>query len=310
MREAVTDVDGVSGGAQGRLTMFRRPVRGWRAAAVTVTVAVAALGGLVGCAGDDSDGPTGRVVLFGSPEMLLVPAAGGRPERFGIGEREFWDLAFAPDGNRVAFIPARGIESDGITIMNLKEGQTTVIPNQPPQDQFGSYDMAWAPDGKSLAFVNGADVYVVSIDGTGLRRVGRGDSPSWALDGTRIVFSSGDNRGDNLDLAVVRADGTGLRVLGRGQHPDVSPSGEMVAYSTRTGIFVRALAGGESRLVVPNGFDPVWSPDGKFLAFTRYTECGHAACSGRVFVVPVEGGAPHAIGPTMGDPGGPRQWIR
>lgn len=263
----------------------------------------------VSCAGDDK-APTGHVVIFGSPDVLLVPAVGGEAERLRIDDKEFWDVAFSDDGRWIAFNPSPYVDDDGFRIRELEGGQTRIVPGQPPQDDSLSYDLAWAPDGESLAFVNGSDVYVVSIDGTGLRTVGRGDSPSWALDGTHIVFSSGDNRGYNSDLALVKADGTGLRVLGRGQHPDVSPSGEAVAYSTRRGVFVKPLAGGESRLVVPNGFDPVWSPDGKFLAFTRYTECGHAACSGRVFVIPVDGGEPHAIGPTMGDPGGPAQWIR
>jgi len=263
----------------------------------------------VACAGEDDRAPTGHVVIFGSPDVLLVPAFGGKPERLRIDDKEFWDAAFSDDGRWVAFNPSPYVDDDGFRIRDLEGGQTRIVPGQPPQDDYLSYGLAWAPDGKSLAFVNGADVYVVSIDGTGLRAVGRGDSPSWALDGTHIVFSSGDNRGYNNDLSLVKADGTALRVLGRGQHPDVSPSGDVVAYSTRRGIFVRNLAEGESRLVVPNGFDPVWSPDGKFLAFTRYTECGHAACSGRVFVIPIEGGEPYAIGPTMGDPVGPVQWI-
>ena len=69
------------------------------------------------------------------------------------------------------------------------------------------------------------------------------------------------------------------------------------------------MAGGTRRLVASPGFGPVWSPDGKFLAFMRYTECGEGACSGRIFVIPIGGGEAKPIGPTMGDPAGPKQWI-
>lgn len=199
----------------------------------------------------------------------------------------------------------------GITLTTLKDGRTTVVPNQPPQDAFLSIDLAWAPDGRSLAFVNGETIFTISIDGSDLREVTRGSFPSWTQDGEHIVFVSGwDGNTSVGDIGVIGVDGSGLRFLGRGLYPVVSPSGDEVAYSTPTGVFVRPLAGGAPRLVVPNGFGPVWSPDGKFLAFTRHTTCGHAACSGRVFSTPAERGKPRAIGPTMGDPSGPEDWIR
>jgi Tol biopolymer transport system component len=265
-----------------------------------------------GCAGDDDLAPTGRIVSFGSPSVLLVPAAGGIPELLKVADSEFWDVAFSPDGDRVAFNPARGIDAGGITVKTLKDAETQLVPNQPPQDLFASYDMEWAPDEKSLAFVNGASVFAISMNGSDLRKLGEGSSPSWTPDGEHVVFAAGDNRSDDLEITVVRADGTGARVLGRGLYPNVSPSGDEVAYSTRTGVFVRPLAGGEARMIVPNGFGPVWSPDGRFLAFTRYTSCpkgGHGVCSGRVFVVAIDGGEPQAVGPLGGDPGPPRQWI-
>jgi Tol biopolymer transport system component len=196
--------------------------------------------------------------------------------------------------------------------MTLTAGRRTVLPDQLPQERFASYDIAWAPDERSLAFVNGDGVFAVSVDGSDLRKLGSGSSPTWTQDGKHIVFASGDNRGDDFDIVVVRADGTDSQTLGRGSNPDVSPSGDEVAYSTPTGVFVQALMGGTPRLVVANGFGPVWSPDGQFLAFTRYTSCprdGHGVCSGRVFVVAVEGGEPRAIGPTFGDPPPPRGWI-
>jgi Tol biopolymer transport system component len=286
--------------------------------AASVRLRIGAFAGAValvaaaGCAGNDDEAPTGSIVVFGSPDVLLVPAAGGKPERFRIADREFWDLAFSDDGSRVAFNPAHGLDAGGITVMTLKDGRTTVIPNQPPQDRFFSYDIAWAPDEQSFAFVNGDGVFAISIDGSDLRKLGRGSSPNWTPNGEHVVFASGDNRGDDFDIVVVRADGTDPQTLGRGTYPDVSPSGDEVAYSTPTGILVQPLMGGTPRLVVPNGFGPVWSPDGQFLAFTRYTSCprdGDGVCSGRVFVVAVEGGEPRAAGPTSGDPPPPRGWI-
>jgi Tol biopolymer transport system component len=271
-------------------------------------VALVALGSM-GCMADD-DEPGGRIVVFGSPDVVLIPPTGGKTERLGLGVGEFWQAAFSTDGNRVAYNPVRGIAAGGLTVRTLGGGSPVRIPNQPPQREFASWDFAWAPDGRKLAFVHGANVFVIGTDGQDLRDLGIGSSPSWTPDSRHVVFAHGDNRDSDLKIAVIRADGTEFRLLGRGMYPDVSPSGEDVAYSNASGVFVRALGGGAARLAVPNGFGPVWSPDGRYLAFARYTECGHAACSGRIFVVSAEGGRPHAVGPTVGDPSPPDDWIR
>jgi len=289
------------------LTVARSRIRAALVAAVLVFPVLVG-----GCAGND-DGPTGRIVILGSPTMGLIPAVGGQVERLRIGDTEFWDAAFSEDGSQVAFNPAPNVKPGGMTVLNLKDGHTTLIPNQLREDSFESWGLAWAPDGRRLAFVNGDRIFTISIDGSNLRELADGVFPTWTPDGNHIVFASGSfYTGSELDIAVIGVDGVGLRTLGRGLYPDVSPAGDEVAYSTPTGVFVVPFAGGTPRLVVPNGFGPVWSPDGEFLAFTRFTSCpsdGHGVCSGRIFVVAAEGGEPRAIGPTVGDPGPPRGWI-
>jgi Tol biopolymer transport system component len=279
------------------------PFRSRRLGALLIG-ALALLALTAGCAGDDEAEPTGRIVALGS----LIPAAGGEVERLRFGDF-FSSAAFSPDGKTVAITT----DPDGITLVALDTGRRTVVPNQPSQQEFLSYDVQWTPDGRTLAFQNGDSIFTISVDGNDLRELVRGSFPSWTPDGKQIVFVVGDWRGPELPLATIGADGTGLRTLGgRGVYPDVSPSGEEVAYSTSTGVFVRPIDGGPPRLVVPDGFGPVWSPDGKFIAFTRYTSCpsdGDGACSGRVFVVPAGGGEPHPVGPTVGDPAPPDDWI-
>jgi Tol biopolymer transport system component len=242
--------------------------------------------------------------------VVLISPSGGGVKRLNLDVGEFWAAALSADGKRVAFNPALGIEAGGITLRTLDGARTVQIPNQPPQGEFSSYDFAWAPDGKKIAFVNGATVFTIDTDGRHLRELGKGSSPTWTRDSQRVVFASGDNRGIDLKIAVVGIDGTGLRLLGRGLNPDVSPSGDEVAYSNAVGVLVRPLEGGDARLVVRNGFGPVWSPDGRYLAFTRYTECGEAVCAGRIFVVRADGGRPRAVWPTVGDPSAADDWIR
>jgi Tol biopolymer transport system component len=291
------------------LSVVRQQASSWAAAprlaaCLAVALAVAIL--VAACGGNDDPQPSGRIVLFGSPQVGLIPAAGGKMRFLRIGGA-FNSAVFSPDQAQVAF----NTDPRGIAIKTLESGQRILVPNQPSQDRFLSGDIAWARDGKRLAFVNGETIYTISVNGNDLRKLAQGSFPSWTKDGKHIVFVSAWNGNTAVgDIDVIGVDRTGLRSLGRGIYPVVSPNGDDVAYSTPAGVFVRPLSEGDPRLVVPNGFGPVWSPDGKFLAFIRYTACGEAACSGRVFTVPVKGGTPHAVGPTMGDPGPPSGWIR
>jgi Tol biopolymer transport system component len=143
-----------------------------------------------------------------------------------------------------------------ISVINTDgSGLTTVIDDD---GQGWTYmSPAWSPDGRQIAFGSsrdgGWDIYVVNVDGSGLRRLtshsARDDSPAWSPDGTRIAFTS-DRDGD-FEIHVMNADGSGIRRVT--DHP------------------------------AEDG-DPSWSPDGSMIAFTSNREGRH-----EIHVINVDG---------------------
>ena len=104
------------------------------------------------------------------------------------------------------------------------------------------WDPTWSPDGKQILFASDKDgtnqLYVVNLDGTGLRKVtslpalrGRSD---WSSDGRFVVTYSG--QAWHRELFIMNADGSGQRQLspggGNSQGPGFSPDGRWVVFTS------------------------------------------------------------------------------
>lgn len=141
--------------------------------------------------------------------------------------------------------------SDGMSdIYVLKaDGTATNVSNSPGDRK--DVTPAWSPNGAKIVFVRastGTSLMVVNGDGSSLTDVTpsqlRGATnidPTWSPDGTRIVFAS--NVDGNYDLYWIDANVT-------------STSVRIVHRLTKTELPVRNA-------------DPVWSPNGKSIAFSR-----------------------------------------
>jgi TolB protein len=165
-------------------------------------------------------------------------------------------------------------------------------------------DPVWSPNGDSIAFLHNGAVWVMSATGSEQRPIA-GDLPtfctslSWAPDGTRLaVQCGGPSR-----IAVVEV-GTPSYVWftpgGVEQYqPSWSPNGADLVYG-QTGpnaLFIRSVLGGPARQLTTcrlptctQDGEPVWSPDGKEIAFAR-NDYGVQ----QVYIVVAEGGQPRSL---------------
>jgi Tol biopolymer transport system component len=154
---------------------------------------------------------------------------------------------------------------------------------------------AVSPDGTVVAFQRSVPgesphIYVVGIDGAGLRRLTEGPAaeiaPAWSPDGTRIAFAE---EGRNTDIYTISPDGTGLARLTDAPvmeyQPAWSPDASRIAfvgYDMAAGgnppssvrLYVMNADGtGVTELGPENVDGPSWSPDGSEIAYAD-TESG------------------------------------
>ena len=127
---------------------------------------------------------------------------------------------------------------------------------------------------------------------------------TWSPDGQSIAYTS--DRSGNPDIWLRRLDRHDSVQLTNSPSAETSPAwspdGRLIAYrSTRDGggLFVATTEGSEERRISSFGDLPQWSPDGSQLLFTWRAGEGTGALA--VYVVGLDGGAPHVARPDLLD---------
>jgi Tol biopolymer transport system component len=187
------------------------------------------------------------------------------------------ELVRSRDGSRILSI--RRVDGVHGLFVSLPSGDDAVRLGPAQAGEGGDLTgSAFSPDGRKVAFTTytscgfrcaTTSLYVVNVDGSGLRRVDEhGSNPSWAQDSRRLVFAR------RLGLYVVDTVTGARRRLDQGYtyRPRWAPRGERIAYLvTRRGYAVLCLvqADGTRRrcLLGRSASRIVWSPDARHVAF-------------------------------------------
>lgn len=190
--------------------------------------------------------PDGRRVAFIALNDLWLMRIGGRPKRLTDDDYQEVNPVFSPDGRQLAYSSdRRGTEDIYVrTLESGKERRVTALDS-------AEVSASWSPDGRSLAFQDQTGAtYVLDLAGGGVRELvpslfGPG-RPTWSADSSTVAF------------AAVRPYSARFR-------EGVS---HILTVDVATGQQTYQAPGERHDSLSTRGDDgPVWSPDGRSLAF-------------------------------------------
>lgn len=193
--------------------------------------------------------------------------------------------SISPDGKEFIYAAKNGDRFD-IFVQRIGSKNRE---NLTAQSESDDTQPAFSPDGQFIAFRSERvpkGIYVMRASGTEVRQISdTGYHPSWSPDGKEIAVSSfGRDQptvrpGGNNFLTVIDVASGAKRDIAKveASFPAWSPNGHRIAYWFYTGTFGRRdiatiPAGGGEPVIVAKDFavsnwNPVWSPDGKYLYF-------------------------------------------
>jgi dipeptidyl aminopeptidase/acylaminoacyl peptidase len=224
------------------------------------------------------------------------------------------DARISPDGNRVAYVVTtldreKNESLSRIHLAEVKTGESRPLTNGPKRDT----SPRWSPDGGHLAFVSErgeekAQVWVLPMDGgeawPATKETFAASNPAWSPDGKRIAYNvrvepEPEKGADGKPLPRVRTITTlKYKMNGEGFVDDKRRQIAVVEVDA-----VRRKPGESIRLTRGdyNHGEPVWSPDGKSIAFAaaRHASRDRDGASD-AWVISAEGGRPTRLTRTRG----------
>ncbi|HUL15768.1 MAG TPA: S9 family peptidase [Terriglobales bacterium] len=268
--------------------------------------------------GDAEISPDGKWVVYtaATPDMeanrnasnlWIVPTAGGEALEMTQSGKDFSPV-WSPDSKTIAFISARGGEAQ-VYLLSMDGGEARPITHL----STGVDIVKWSPDGKTIAFTS--FVYPDCKDDACNKKKDeeKEKNPVKARVYEQLLYRHWTHwfEGKRSHLFVETADGSGeTKDLTPGANYDVPPderggpedinfspdskeicftavTDKVEAISTNGDLFTVPVAGGEiKRITTQKGFDgnPVYSPDGKYIAYHAQMTPGYESDRWRVML--------------------------
>ena len=191
----------------------------------------------------------------------------------------------APDGENFVYSSESSRGNFDLFLQRVGGTNVQVLTPNTPSDEI---EPAYSPKGDRIAFHSSREpsgVYVMEATGENVKPVMAGcHHPSWSPDGKEIVCSTAGRtrpatrNSTTSSLWIVQVETGAKRLLCENDavHPSWSPSGGRIAFwfilpnAGRSDIATISKDGGPIEVITKDAstnWNPVWSPDGKFLYF-------------------------------------------
>jgi dipeptidyl aminopeptidase/acylaminoacyl peptidase len=198
------------------------------------------------CAGTSyrspSSSPDGRTLVFDAGERLGAIGAGGAGlHLLSAVTADDGNPAFSPDGKRIAFTGTNERGTTDVYVRRIDGSPARLIIHDAGEPTWSTRNV--------LAYVRSGNIYAANPRGGKRRFVTSGISPDWSPDGRRLIVVRPLPQltfdGPTGRLYVVSASGGGARRIGPAadaSHPVWSPDGRSIAFEIfDSGVFAKRL---------------------------------------------------------------------
>ncbi|MCB2204751.1 S9 family peptidase [bacterium] len=258
--------------------------------------------------------PDGKWVLYGvttpdieenrsNSDLYLVSVDGNTTKQLTTSPAADYNGVWSPDGKQIAFLSTRE-GAPQVYVISLSGGEARKVSDM----ENGVSNLSWSPDGAYFAFTSD-----VKMDETVAEKY-----PDYAKANVRIYdhipvrhwdewndekyrhlfILPAEGHGEARDLMAGERYETPLKPFGGAEQIAWAPDGSEIAYvskkvadyaeSTNSDIYVVDIASGNTRNVTEGmqGFDrdPLYSPDGRWMAFHSMKRAGHEADRNRLML--------------------------